>query len=194
MTESKGAITVNRRKDHILTEMLLIRYRRGDHSALDELVKLWEAKLFYYIMRLVSSEEDAWDGLQETWLALTKNIGKLRESRSLVLWLYKTARHKAMDRLRERYSEQTVPMEYEDLSAVEDPKETFAFEDAELVHNALAQLSPHQREVLTLYFLEDLSIDEISQVLSVAPGTIKSRLHYAKKAMRTILEGEEILQ
>ena len=66
----------------------------------------------------------------------------------------------------------------------------FSFEDAQQVHRGLSKLSLPHREALTLHFLEDLSVDEISQLLSVSPGTVKSRLHYAKRALRTILEEE----
>ncbi len=62
-----------------------------------------------------------------------------------------------------------------------------AFNDAEQVHHALDQLPLAQREALALYFLEDLSIDDIAAVLGVAVGTVKSRLHYGKQAIRKIL-------
>lgn len=181
---------MNTDKDHILSELMLIRYRQGDVHALDELVRYWENRLFYYIMRLVSNEEDAWDALQETWFALVKNIHNFRESRSLVLWLYKTARNKSMDRLRKRYSDRSMSIDCEEMAEVEDPTEAFSIEDAEVVHKALENLPLHQREVLTLYFLEEMSIEEISKVVAIAVGTVKSRLHYAKKALQAILEEE----
>ncbi|MBA3485084.1 MAG: RNA polymerase sigma factor [Pirellulales bacterium] len=62
-----------------------------------------------------------------------------------------------------------------------------ALENAEQVHHALAQLSLPQREALTLYFLQDLSLEEMADVLAVPLGTVKSRLHYAKLALRNIL-------
>jgi|GEM_PF-6817585 len=63
-------------------------------------------------------------------------------------------------------------------------------ENAELVHHALGQLSLEHREVLTLRFLEDLSVEEISEVVGCSEGTTKSRVHYGKLAMRTIIEKE----
>ena len=92
-------------------------------------------------MRLVSNEEDAWDALQETWLALIKGIDKLRDPRALVLWLYKTARHKAMDRLRTRYDDRRVSMDGEEIPEFDEGGEECGFEDAELVHSKLAELS-----------------------------------------------------
>jgi RNA polymerase sigma-70 factor, ECF subfamily len=182
--------TLNTDKDRIVSELLVIRYRRGDTAALEELVRLWEHRLFYYISRLVSNEEDAWDALQDTWLALVRSIGKLRGTSGLAPWLYKTARNKAIDRLRGRYNDRTVSIECDDVPEMADGPDEFAFENAELAHQALARLSLPHREALTLFFLEDLTIEEISQVLAIAPGTVKSRLHYAKKAVKAILEEE----
>jgi len=178
-------------KDRLISELLLVRYHRGDASALDELVRHWEGKLFYYVMRLVSNEDDAWDALQETWMALVRGIGKLREPPSLVLWLYRTARHKAMDRLRARYDDRTVSLEGEEVAAVEEGVSEFTSEDAEQVHGALGKISVPHREVLTLFFLEDLSIQEIADLLAIPSGTVKSRLHFAKQALRAVLEEEE---
>jgi RNA polymerase sigma factor (sigma-70 family) len=181
---------LNTEKDRIVSELLLIRYLRGDTSAFDELVRHWQGRLFYYVMRLLSNEEDAWDALQDTWIAVARNAGKLSEPHSLVPWLYKIARNKAVDRLKTRYDQQAVSMDCDDIAAAEEDVGITSFADADLVHAALEKVSLGHREVLTLYFLRDLTMEEISQVLAVAPGTIKSRLHFAKKALRAVLEEE----
>jgi RNA polymerase sigma-70 factor (ECF subfamily) len=64
-------------------------------------------------------------------------------------------------------------------------------ENAELVHRELKRLSPAHREVLTLRFLELMSLDEIAEVIGCSKGTAKSRLHYAKKALRFQIEGQK---
>ncbi len=181
---------MNTDRDKIYSELLLVRYQRGDQAALEELVRFWEKRLFYYISRLVDNEEDAWDALQDTWVGLVRNVSKLRDPQSLVMWLYRIARNSAMNKLRSRYSDREYLAESEKMIEADDAAEEFSFEDAHEVHLALGKLSPPHREVLTLHFLEDFSVDEISQILSVAPGTVKSRLHYAKRALRTILEEE----
>ena len=66
-----------------------------------------------------------------------------------------------------------------------------AFDNADQVHHGLAQLSLPFREVLTLFFLEDFSIDAIAEILGVPPGTVKSRLYHAKQALRAVIEKEE---
>jgi len=181
-------------REQIYYELLVLRCRRRDKGAMEELIHHWERRLFYYIRRLLDSEEDTWDVLQETWLKIIGSIGDLREPRSLPMWLYRIARNTAMSRLRGRYADRALLDDSEDISEVDQTTDTFSFEDAEMVHYGLSQLSLPHREVLTLFFLQDLSIDEIAELLGVAPGTIKSRLHFAKRALRAVLEQEEAMR
>jgi RNA polymerase sigma factor (sigma-70 family) len=182
---------LNTERDRILSELLLVRYQRGDASALEGLVKQWESRLFYYIMRLVSDEDDAWDALQETWLAFVKSAKSLRRPRSLAMWLYATARHKAMDKLRLRYDDREFCADFEDIAERDPAIDEFKFEDAAHVHAALGRIPAAHREVLTLFFLDDLSLREVADVLDIPPGTVKSRLHFARKSLRAVLEEEE---
>jgi RNA polymerase sigma-70 factor (ECF subfamily) len=166
--------------------LLVVRYQRGDRAAFEAIVRLWESPVFYYLRRLAASEADAWELLQETWLKLFRSLGSLRDPQALPAFLYKTARNTALSRLRKRElaEVESYADEVHDESTGNDIS---AFDNAEEVHHALDQLPLLQREALTLYFLEDLSLDEMAATLDVPLGTIKSRLHYAKLAMRKIL-------
>lgn len=177
--------------DRILleSELLITQFQRGERAAFERIVRLWERSVFYYLRRLTSSEADAWDFLQETWLKTYRSIDSLRDPRSFPAFLYTTARNTAISRLRGKHTKE-VQLDIEDVSTCEGGSS--AFDDAEQVHFALDQLPLPQREALTLYFLNDLSIDEISRVLGLPVGTVKSRLHYAKQALRTIiLKGDD---
>jgi RNA polymerase sigma-70 factor (ECF subfamily) len=166
--------------------LLTVRYQRGDREAFEGIVQLWETSLFYYLRRLAASEADAWELLQETWLKLFRSLGSLRDPQALPAFLYKMARNTALSRLRKRelLEVENYPDEVHDESAGNDIS---AVDNAEEVHHALDQLPLLQREALTLYFLEDLSLDEMAATLDVPLGTVKSRLHYAKLAMRKSL-------
>jgi RNA polymerase sigma factor (sigma-70 family) len=167
--------------------LLAVRWQRGDRAAFDGIVAIWERPLFYYLRRLMSSEADAWELLQETWLKVLKSLDTLRDPHALPAFLYTTARNTAFSRMRRRdfenngvYTEE-VP---EDCSV----DEIAIIDNAEAVHHALDKLPLPQREALTLYFLQDLSMDDMATLLDVPLGTVKSRLHYAKVALRKILE------
>jgi RNA polymerase sigma-70 factor (ECF subfamily) len=93
-----------------------------------------------------------------------------------------------VDRIRKNYSrEQAEKVQLEDFQEADEP--SFAEEDAEAVHQALSQVGIKHREVLVLHFLEDLSLTEIASVVGCSEGTVKSRIHYAKLAMKEILRG-----
>ena len=158
------------------------------------LVGRYERRLLYFIRRVVDDEREAWDVLQQTWMSALKSIARLDEPRALRTWLYRIARNEAINHLRRDGRR----MEASDSEAVENvaddsaDDEMWSTEAAEQVHAALALLSLPHREVLTLHFLEDASVEEIAAVLDVPPGTVKSRLYYARDALRRQLEQREV--
>lgn len=178
-------------KETIYCELLVLRCKRGDETAWQELIGHWERRLFYYIRRMVDDEQDAWDVLQQTWLAAYKGVGRIRDGRCLPKWLYRTARNLVLMHRRARHPHERLEVvdEPDWGSLSHDDDGPLQCERAELVHHALDRLALAHREVLTLHFLEDLSIEEIADVIGVPEGTVKSRLYYARRAVRALLEG-----
>lgn len=169
----------------------MLRYRRGDDEALTELVGIWEKPLFYYIRRLVKTEEDAWDALQETWIRVVRGIGKLKNLECLPAWLYRIARNATSNFMRDNQKMKSPSDEEKDLTMMEHGEDQgFSAADAEAIHRGLQQLPAAQKEVLTLFFLEDFSLEEISSITGVPTGTVKSRLYYAKRALRNLMKKE----
>jgi RNA polymerase sigma factor (sigma-70 family) len=173
--------------DLILCEMLVLRCQRRDPSAAEELVAFFEKPLLYYLRRLVRSEDDAWDLFQETWISIFRTVLGLRDPRALPAFLYRTARNHALARLRHREADFRLYAALDASEGSTEPEPTFTCEDAAAVHAGLDKLSLPHCEVLTLFFLQDLTINEIAAVLGIPPGTVKSRLHHAKKALKAVL-------
>ena len=177
--------------DLILCELLVLRCQQRDPSAAKELVTFFERPLLYYLHRMVGSEADAWDLVQETWVSVFKALPKLRDARALPAFLYRTARNHSLAFLRHRDADLRLYAAIEVPLNDTDHEPDFTPDDAAAVHAGLNKLSLPHREALTLFFLQDLSIEEIASVLAIPPGTVKSRLHHAKKALGTILsEGD----
>jgi RNA polymerase sigma-70 factor (ECF subfamily) len=183
-----GAVT---EKEGIYCELLVLRCRQGQRAALEELVRTWEQPLFYYIRRLIDNEDEARQVLQESWIGVLQGLGALREPRKLPAWLYTIVRITALTHLRRQYGEKAMSRANESASFPEANDGQLDFDNAEQIHYGLARLSLIHREVLTLFFLQDLSIEEIAGVLEVPVGTVKSRLHHAKRALKAVLEREE---
>lgn len=178
-------------KQAVYYELLVLRCQQGRKDALEELIKTWEKRLYYFIRRLLNNEQEAWQVLQETWISVLRSIPRIREPRKLPVWLYSTARKTALNHIRAKYAEQSLMKEVENSITVGEREQNSVLEDAEQVHYGLDQISLQHREVLTLFFLRELSIDDISEVLNVRIGTVKSRLFYAKQALRNALADED---
>ena len=175
-------------KDRAPYEWLALRCQSGEKGAFEDLIAVMERPLLYYAMTLTGNADSALDVLQEVWIKALRGIRTLRDPSSLRSWLYAITHGIAVDRIRKNYSrEQAEAVHLEDFEEAEEP--SFAEEDAAVVHEALSQIGIRHREVLVLHFLEDLSLAEIAEVVGCSEGTVKSRIHYAKRAMKEILRG-----
>jgi RNA polymerase sigma-70 factor (ECF subfamily) len=178
-------------KETIYNELLVLRCRKGQQEAFKELVGAWEKRLFYYIRRLVDDEQDAWQILQDTWVTVLQSIGKLRTPQNLPSWLYRIARNTAISHLRRESRRKMADLD-DDSGVVDAGNATeLSFDDAEQVHYGLGRLSLRYREVLTLFFLQDLSVEQIGEVLGVSQGAVRSRLYHAKQALRAVIEEQK---
>jgi RNA polymerase sigma-70 factor (ECF subfamily) len=174
--------------DRTQYEWLALRCQSGEPGAFEDLIAVMERPLLYYAMSLTGSQDSALDVLQEVWIKTLHGIRKLKDPGALRPWLYSIVHGIAVDRIRKNSRREEVEQfQYEEFVEAEEP--SFANEDAEAIHQALSQLGLKHREVLVLHFLEDLSIADIAEVVGCSEGTVKSRMHYAKRAMKGILSG-----
>ena len=164
-------------------ELLVIRCQLGDRAAFDELIGRWHTRLWQYARRITGSEEAADDAAQEVWLRVLRGIGGLRDATRLRAWLFGIARRVLMDRLRDRYTAaMESPLEAADFSAAEPPD--VAADDVERMEAEIARLPVIDREALVLFYLDGLSLNDIAEIAGVPVGTVKSRLHRARRTLR----------
>ena len=175
-------------EERIQYEWLALRCQSGEAEAFEDLIAVMERPLLYYAASLTGNPDSALDVLQDMWIKVFRGIHKLKDPGSLRSWLYSITHGIAVDRIRKNYSrEQAERLQIEDFREAEEP--SFAEEDAAAIHQALGEIGLKHREVLVLHFLEDLSMAEIAKVVGCSEGTVKSRIHYAKRAMKEILSG-----
>lgn len=182
---------MSRSAQTVRDELLILRCQRGEPQALADFVRQWEGRLFYYVRRLVPQEADAWDVLQKAWVQVVRDIRRLRDPAALRPWLYRLVRNTAVSHYRAELTRQATAEFDGDIEDTAAGEETMRAEDAEQVHHALSLLPLPAREVLTLHFLEGMSVEEIAGVLDVPAGTVKSRMHHAKRALRQALAAKE---
>jgi RNA polymerase sigma-70 factor (ECF subfamily) len=165
--------------------------RRGDPDAWDALLRRHQLPLYAYVAELVRHEQTALDLVQETFIAAARHLPGLRDDTKFSSWLFGIAHQKVLQHWRKPAR---VHEPVEELAEVlpadtDDPRDwLIRREREEEFFTRLAELPEPQREVLLLHFLEDFSLEEIADITSTPVGTVKSRLHYAKRALRKLLE------
>jgi RNA polymerase sigma-70 factor (ECF subfamily) len=167
--------------------------RAGDPAAWDTLFRRYQLPLYVFVFELVREEQAALDLVQETFIAAVRHLGSLREDEKFGSWLFGIAHQKCIQRWRKRREIlfEEIP---EDPEALDDgPDELLIRREQEAgFMNLLTQLPPPQRAVLLLHFVEEFSLEEIARITSTQLGTVKSRLHYAKRALRKlVLENDQ---
>jgi RNA polymerase sigma-70 factor, ECF subfamily len=180
----------NESSDRLQYAWLALRCQTREPGAFEDLIAVMERPLLYYATSLVGNQDTALDVMQEVWLKVFRSIGNLKDPGSLKPWLYAIAHGIAVDRIRRDYKrDKAEQIQLDDSFNIEEP--SFDEEDAAAIYQALSQIGVKHREVLVLHFLQDLSIAEIANVVGCSEGTVKSRIHYAKRQMKQILQGEK---
>jgi RNA polymerase sigma-70 factor, ECF subfamily len=169
-------------------EWIALRCQSGEPGAFEDLIAVMERPLLYYATSLTGNEDSGLDVLQDVWIRTFRGIRKLKDPGSLRPWLYSITHGIAVDRIRRNSSRELAEkVQLEDFQEAEEL--SFADEDADALHRALGEIGLKHREVLVLHFLEDLSVLEIAKIVGCSEGTVKSRIYYAKRAMKEILRG-----
>jgi RNA polymerase sigma-70 factor (ECF subfamily) len=171
-------------------QALVRRCQHGESAAFEELFQRFQPRLRYYVRRLSAGSDHVDDTLQEVWAKVIQGISAVRDRKAFPAWLYTVARNEVYGRARVRDPFVELTQEHLDM-ATDDPEPVFHEEEAVRVHRALGALPPGHREILTLCFLEELSHKEIAALLGICAGTVKSRIHYAKQALRQELEADD---
>jgi RNA polymerase sigma-70 factor (ECF subfamily) len=169
-------------------EWLVVRCQLGERSAFDALIERWHAPLWRYVRQLTANDDVAQEIAQEVWLRVIRGISRLRDGAKWRSWLFGIARRVLMDRLRAQYA---MPLAGSDSDLVDIPVEDVAVDPEVLsaaLHDELAKLPLIEREVLTLFYLRELSLSEVADVLNIPLGTVKSRLFRARQLLRRELE------
>jgi RNA polymerase sigma-70 factor (ECF subfamily) len=182
---------------------LVIRWQGGDESAFEVLVERHQKRVFRLLMRMMGNREEAEDVSQEAFLSLHRHGKRFRAEARFSTFVYRVAANAALNRRRSLGRARARKQKYAQHQAAGDllPYSPRDPEDAALggelskaVREALQKLTPSLRMPVVLYDIEGLPYGEIAEILGVAEGTIKSRIHRARKALReelkSVLAGE----
>jgi RNA polymerase sigma-70 factor (ECF subfamily) len=173
-------VSVNRR--------LVEAAQHGDREAFGQLVPLISDRLFGTAARLLRSPDAAGDVLQATLVSIWRELPALRDPDRFEAWASKVLLRRCYDELRRRRREAPAI----ELLAVDTPVPDAAVSIAarDQLERAFKRLSDDQRAVIVLRYYRDMSVAEIAEVIGGSEGTIKSRLHYAREALRAAVEAD----
>ncbi len=172
--------------ERVYRSVLVVRCQAGDRTAFEELVSLYQPRLRFFLAGMVGDDHAADDLAQEVWFDVYRGVARLTDPAAFHAWLYRIARHRALAELRKK---RLSPSSLEGFDiAAEGAEDDFSVEDAERVHAALRLLGPGHREVLLLRFFEGMVYEDIARVTGCQLGTVRSRIHYAKRALKCVME------
>lgn len=173
---------------------VILRCQERDTSAMGTLVVQYQHWVYNIAYGLLGHHEDAEDVAQDVFLSVWQNINKFQFRSQFSTWLYKIVKNKCLNLIDQRKRRKTEPMEIDDsqpwipLDNVTPEQEVIQSERNQILHQALDKLKDSYRTILILRELRQLSYEEIAEILDCTLGRVKSRLHEARKALRTELE------
>ena len=174
--------------DPRIDALLAVRCQLGEREAFDALIRRWAQPLQRHVARVAGDGHAAEELVQDIWLRVVQGIGRLQDPFKFRPWLFGIAHRRLMDELRGRYAPQAAEVELDALAA-EAPDSDRGLVARE-IERGLARLPVGERDVLSLFYLEELSLADVAQVLAVPVGTVKSRLFRARQLLRQQLTGE----
>ena len=183
-------------KEYIIT--LVRSAQSGDSASFAELYNLYYQKVFAFIRTIVRNSEDAEDILQLTFLNAWRNLDQLSDPAAFNTWIQVIARNLSTSHLRKKNFVLLLDAEKDDTPVdIEDTElllpEVYA-EQEDLnrrLGKIIDSLSDVQRQTVMLFYFDQLSVEEIAQVMECSTGTVKSRLFLARKTIRTEIEEQE---
>ena len=168
--------------------VLVVRCQLGERAAWELLIQRWHQPMWRFVFGMLADRQVAEDVLQSIWLRVVQSLVQLREPERFESWIYRVARNVIADRLRQQYR-RPPEAAYDEAPTLERPLQSL--ELTESLRTALSKLHPQDRETTVLYYLEELSLGEVAEICAVPAGTVKSRLHRARRQLRETLIAED---
>tara|TARA_R110001599_G_scaffold69410_3_gene195391 strand:+ start:166863 stop:167408 length:546 start_codon:yes stop_codon:yes gene_type:complete len=181
---------MNNRSNHILNESLAREYQSGDKEALKELIMRFNPQLRSKIYYHTRSRDSVHDISQDCWYAIIMKLEEVKFQVGFEAWALNIARNKAIDWIRHQQKDRKGKSDSDQVHS-----SSVQVEESDLIDTRVTELrksmnliSDTQRIVLELFYVDNLSIKEISSVLGISSGTVKSRLYTAREYLKKTIK------
>jgi RNA polymerase sigma-70 factor (ECF subfamily) len=178
-----------------LIKQKIKQVKRGDHSAFEDVVSFYQNKVYQICFRMIGNAHEAEDLSQEAFIRAFVNIQSFDDRRKFSTWLYRIATNLTIDRIRKKKPDYYLDAKvkgtdgldmYSQLS-MEQPLPEEEVESLELqsyIQKEILMLPPKYRSVIVLRYFDELSLLEIGEILNIPIGTVKTRIHRGREALR----------
>ncbi len=175
---------------------------KRSQAAMEELTRRYQPKLYRFLMRMLASPEDAEEAVIDVFVRVWQQAGRFEGRASVATWVYRIAANVAYDTIHRRKTRPQTAAYVDDRAAASDVVDVeeaaiasvHRTEQAAVLQRALEALSPGDRMVLVLYYVEEMGYDEIKDVLHISYPVLKTRLMRARQRLKSALatRGAEI--
>ena len=176
-------------EDHEI--LRLLRNQDTSDKGFRLLMGTYKERLYYHIRQMVGNHEDADDVLQNVFIEVYRNVQNFQEKSSLFTWLYRIATNEALNFLNSNKTKQTVALDEVAFNITNNGSEEF--QDENEIQMKLLQavniLPDKQKQVFNLRYNEEMSYEEISQILETSVGALKASYHHAVKKIESYIKG-----
>jgi RNA polymerase sigma-70 factor (ECF subfamily) len=175
---------------HVANELLVLRCQAGDERALAVLYERWSPRLARHAARLTGRRDALADVCQEAWLSIARGLPRLDDPAAFPAWAYRIVGRRCADWIRQRQRDgANTTLETAQIPAP--PEAGTADDDIAAVRRALRVLPADQRALLALFYGEELGVSSIARAMDIPVGTVKSRLHHARRALALLLDAND---
>ncbi len=164
-------------------------------AAFRELVRLYKERLYWHIRKIVLNHDDADDVLQNTFIKIIKNIDHFKGDSKLYTWMYRIATNESITFINRRAKRYKISSEEVQERAIENLTTDVYFEGDEIqwkLQKAIAKLPQKQQLVFKMKYFEELTYEELSEILETSVGGLKSSYHIAVKKITAYLKNETL--
>lgn len=169
--------------------------KKGDQNAFGEIVEIYKNKVFQLCYRMLGNRQEAEDAAQEAFIRAFINIHTFKQELKFSTWLFRIATNLCIDRIRKKKPDYYLDAEVQGTEgltmysqvASSDPLPEAELESLELqetIQKEILKLPEKYRAVIVLKYIEELSLNEISEILDLPLGTVKTRIHRGREALR----------
>jgi len=165
--------------------------RLGNNEAFEQLIKENKLKMYKVAKSILKNEDDICDAIQNALISAYSNLNKLQNNKYFSTWLIRILINKSYDIINKNQRSYSTTTDIDEYNSDENLKSFDSYNSESLIENVLCELEDDLKTITVLYYYNDYSVGDISIILNIPEGTVKSRLSRARKKIYEIIKSEE---